>query len=364
MQSLSSTHRGVRRNVAFTAGLALAVLLAPSVAQAQTATDAFSCRSSAVRVEFADPLALPTLEPFTANAANRPCVDDTFSVVPESSVGPVTAGVVEGSTDQTPDTLRTTAGTRPGDSATASSRVTNVQVGQPPQVIGAVVLAANATVTCQSGQPVMAGSSRVVGLTLGGTTIALPAEDQPFQLDVPGVGTLYLNQELRTPDSITRRALFLDSVNPLVPDVVVAEAVADFAGNPCAVIPAGGPGAIGGPGAPGGSGEDGRPGTARLTTSPRSVAQLAAAGRCIARRSYVAVVTGRSIRSVTFSLNGRRLKTDRRSPFNARVRTPRPGARYRLVARVVFNRASGTAPRRLGLTTRRCRGGVSPQLTG
>ena len=104
--------------------------------------------------------------------------------------------------------------------------------------------------------------------------------------------------------------------------------------------------------------------SARLATVPASVKRRAAAGACIARTSFRAVVTGQNIRSVRFSLDGRRLMNDTRAPFATRVPTGRRGTRHRLRARVTFTQATGAAARTLRLNSQRCRARAVPQFTG
>jgi hypothetical protein len=47
-------------------------------------------------------------------------------------------------------------------------------------------------------------------------------------IPIPLVGTLHLNETIVEPNRIAQRAVWLESdLNPLVPDVIVGEAVAD-----------------------------------------------------------------------------------------------------------------------------------------
>ncbi len=72
------------------------------------------------------------------------------------------------------------------------------------------------------------GTSTVLGLSIDG----VPVPDPPGHLDIPlGVGTLHLNEKIRTapgvtPHVMTQRALWLDA--PGLVDVVIAEAVGDY----------------------------------------------------------------------------------------------------------------------------------------
>lgn len=104
-------------------------------------------------------------------------------------------------------------------------------------------------------------------------------------------------------------------------------------------------------------------GTGTLTTTPSSIARLGLRGRCTSR-SFGATVRGRSIRSVVFSVDGRRVRTDRSSPFTARISTTRPGT-HRVSARITFATDSRTAARTRSFSFRRCDSGGPPvRFTG
>jgi hypothetical protein len=83
------------------------------------------------------------------------------------------------------------------------------------------------------------------------------------------------------------------------------------------------------------------------------------------KQAFRARVSGRSIASVTFYMDGRRLKQVSGSGA-VRIAPKRIGfGRHRVVALVRFTEASGTPSRRLLLTFRRCaRQVVNPQFTG
>jgi hypothetical protein len=96
-------------------------------------------------------------------------------------------------------------------------------------------------------------------------------------------------------------------------------------------------------------------------------AQLRGPSGCV-KQAFRARVSGRAIASVTFFLDGKRIKriTGERSVYTAKIRpnSLRFG-RHRVVARVQFTAESETAARRLSLTFRRCgRGAVEPRFTG
>jgi uncharacterized repeat protein (TIGR01451 family) len=84
--------------------------------------------------------------------------------------------------------------------------------------------------------------------------------------------------------------------------------------------------------------------------------------------AFRARVRGRSIASVRFYVDGRLVKrfSGRRASYTIKVKPRGLGfGRHRVVARVTFTRASGTAPRTLRLTFRRCsQGAIAPRFTG
>lgn len=86
------------------------------------------------------------------------------------------------------------------------------------------------------------------------------------------------------------------------------------------------------------------------------------------KQAFRARVTGRSIASVAFFVDGRLVKriTGARDVYSVRVHPRSLGlGRHRVVARVKFESASGTAPQRFRLTFRRCaQQQVAPRFTG
>ncbi|MDQ3631375.1 MAG: hypothetical protein M3417_08970 [Actinomycetota bacterium] len=192
----------------------------------------FSCRASAVRVALKQPVPVgpPLLEPVVANPPGAPCVADSAAILVPTTIGPITVDAANAETVQTPADLAAAPAAN-GDNATSTASVTNPAIVLGGLTISATVLSARASYTCQNGQPVPAGSSVVANLTVNGQVIAIPAGNAPFTLDLGPLGSLNLNQTVQEPNRITQRALFLTT--PLA-DVVIAEAIADFTGNPCA----------------------------------------------------------------------------------------------------------------------------------
>ena len=84
------------------------------------------------------------------------------------------------------------------------------------------------------------------------------------------------------------------------------------------------------------------------------------------KQAFRARVAGRRIESVTFFMDGKRVKRVTSGNASLRIVPKRIGfGRHRVVALVRFTEASGTPSRRLLLTFRRCaRQVVNPQFTG
>lgn len=102
------------------------------------------------------------------------------------------------------------------------------------------------------------------------------------------------------------------------------------------------------------------------TQAVRSAAQLTGPRRCVSRQ-YTVSVTASRVRSVTFFVNGRRLRTLAARPGQRRfsVKVPRPLATARVVARVRFRQNTTPSTRVLSTTVRRCaQRAVQPQFTG
>jgi hypothetical protein len=333
-----------RRAVAALVALAGA-LAGAATASAQTTAAEFSCRASAARVSLPATAPLldppPVVEPFVANKADAPCRDDNQHVLaPTTALTVVTADLVDATTTAAP---KTPAAEGQGVSSIAS--VTHPKIALPGLTIAADVLEATATAKCVGGKPALASDGKVVQLTINGNAQAIPPDDNQ-QIPLGPLGTLTLNQVDTTTDgTLVRRALHLES--PLG-TVAIAEAKVGITGAVCA--------ATEGSGALPGSASGGR-GSARLVVTPRAAARRIASGRCVAG-SFKATVKGRRIRRVVFSLDGRTIRTDRKSPFTTRVR-PAVG-RHTLRARVTF---TGGGTRTLRLPFRRC-APAAPTFTG
>lgn len=103
--------------------------------------------------------------------------------------------------------------------------------------VGAGVLQATSRAECVNGAPVLTGGANLVDATvrvLDGVEIALPVNPAPnTSINVGGLATLTLNEQIRTADSITVNALHLTVKVPLVADVdvIIAHAHSDIECN-------------------------------------------------------------------------------------------------------------------------------------
>ena len=147
----------------------------------------------------------------------------------------------------------------------------------------------------------------------------------------------------------------------LVDDCDDCERRADAAGH------AGHAGHAGDPGTPGTPGTPTTGGGTLPDTIASGQASLRGPSGCV-KQAFRARVSGRSLASVTFFVDGKRVKrfSDSRALYTIKVNPLKFGfGRHRVTARVTFVSGSGTQARTLRLTFRRCaRGTVAPRFTG
>lgn len=204
--------------------LCLVVTAIAGGAFAQTAsadTNGFSCRASAVRVSLPGlpPLIQPfTLEPFVANQNGSPCTTDSKALLQPTTIGPVAASILTATTSST-------------NGGHAAASVAGAVVGVPGlPVISAQVLQSRADASCAGVHPTLSGSSTVLTLKIGTSTITLPNDDAPATIPLGPLGNIFVNQQTVSNGQLTRRALYVDS--PLA-KVAIAESIADIEGSPC-----------------------------------------------------------------------------------------------------------------------------------
>jgi hypothetical protein len=149
------------------------------------------------------------------------------------TVGPVTAKLLFAQTNNNDNAAPPAKQNASAESGVAVIDIAPLAPGIP--AIRAEVLTATATATCNNGTnpPTFGSGSTVARLFVNGTE-PLGAVTNPLNgaqtIPLGPAGNIFLNQTTTTPNSVTRRALVVDTI---VGDVIVAEAIADFRGNPC-----------------------------------------------------------------------------------------------------------------------------------
>lgn len=211
-------------------GLTLAGILPVLAAPAAASADAsLSCRASAARITALGNPPSVNVEPVRANAPATPCASQSAETLKPTKIGPLSADALE---------AYTAAPSKAGGALAGAS--------QPSLTLGALkigvqAIQASANVTCTNGDPVLSGASRVVGLTINGTTINIPAGDKPFRLNL-GLVDVRLNEQTIANGTLVQRAVHVTV--PGVADAVLAEAVVggshEACANPAVTPPPGG----------------------------------------------------------------------------------------------------------------------------
>ncbi len=200
-----------------------------------SAAGGFGCRGSAVRLTG---LGVVNLEPAVANALGTPCASQSTSIV---SV-PAPLSTVLGLNAASAQTSVSAAG------VTAQSGVVDPLFLGLFGGIQVQSLTAQAQDRCVRGSAAASSSSQVVGLTVNGRSYGTIST--PLTINVPLVGTLYVNQTVSGNGNVAQRALELSTA--LGTDLVLGEASVGASGNPCNT--GGGTGGGGGGGGGGGTG--------------------------------------------------------------------------------------------------------------
>ncbi|MCW3014125.1 MAG: Bacterial Ig-like domain protein [Solirubrobacterales bacterium] len=188
----------------------------------------FVCRATALR--------LPLIgEVSVANAPLDPCRKASKSLV-DIKLGmlltlPLGASVLSAETAQSPEDLKGTVA-KAGDGATAQANVATATVLAGTTIVSARGVEANASATCtKDGGVALEGQSEIASLTVNGQTYKT-ADLGIKSLDIPLlVGTLHINKTIKSGGKVTQRVVWLES--PLTGDIVIGEAVAGTAGEPC-----------------------------------------------------------------------------------------------------------------------------------
>jgi len=176
------------------------------------------------------------IEPFVANRPDVPCRTENGGLIdPTDLLGLTRLSVLSAQTFADPEGIPGTFSESEVLDLKLPIPGTTGPLGGLLPAIHAEALNTKAEVTCADHQPLFNSESKVVNLEIGGNVIAVPQNGEPFKIDL-GIATIYVNERITTPTSVTRRALRISS--PLLGlDVVVAETSANAEGNPCGSPP-------------------------------------------------------------------------------------------------------------------------------
>lgn len=195
------------------------------------------------------------LEPYVANAEGDPCVSDGFKAG-ETALLDEYKGTPYGFPFPAPFHLyaagvysrtRSTDGSlAPAGEAEAGAASVSFTDHFGYTWFRAELLKTNARAFCEGGEPALESDSTVAEVEppvgyRGVTDDAIkPVDGEEMKIPLDGLGTLWINYEDRTTEGdggqITRRAVFFDADPALegaTGDVIVAESIADYHGNPC-----------------------------------------------------------------------------------------------------------------------------------
>ena len=242
-----------------------AIALVPATASAQVVElapidEGFDCRASSVRVANGTAPDSTRFEPFVANRDVFPCIDADsgapgITQVPGAAAPEDPRAVVGAAFARTRDGEAEPPGETPPPEeelgvVRSEAGAANVFLTNGEAVIHAVLVRAEASVSCENGQPVFQSSSAIVGLAAGdpaAPTPIIPPEDDPTtpedesHIDIPDEeGPIHIGHSTTVTDPATgitthtRRALWLENGNDGDEgEIVVGEASVSVRGNPC-----------------------------------------------------------------------------------------------------------------------------------
>jgi hypothetical protein len=218
-----------RRGVAVFALGAVSVGLASYAVTAMGATPeapASTCRASLARITLAGQV---LAEPFIANDAGAPCTAENADVIGDFDLDPLP---VSGRLLYT----RTNAGDPQAESGVADLTIALGELIPGAPTLGVQVLTSEAGVACNNGTASSSGHSRVVGLSVDGEDqLVIPPDDAFTEIPIDPLINVKLNEQTRDGNTVTQRALHINALAGNL-DIVVAEAIAGFTGNPCGTV--------------------------------------------------------------------------------------------------------------------------------
>jgi hypothetical protein len=220
------------RTIRRLAVVVLAVLAPAALTSAAQAAPTWRCEATAVSTSLAG---FPSVNPVTSD--ERPCVSNATGLDNLPAPLGLPLNFLRAQTTSA-TTLASPAGAIPADQGVgAIGRIENLALGVPgtPLTLGVRVANAQATGVCISGQPLLSGTSEVLGLTLGGQELPLDQIAQQLAAALAPLGQvldLKVDQQLSTAGSLTVRALHLRVLPATggapVLDVIAGEAQVGF----------------------------------------------------------------------------------------------------------------------------------------
>lgn len=234
--------------------LAMFAAVAPT-ASADTTEPVWTCRASAGYVELSPLLGTRRAEPVLANGfpdrANpdsEQCASADAGVqdvaIPAGDARPLmTLEAASASTRIDPQI----AAARDQTASANGGAAETVRIVAGDLTVDARAVTAAAQGRCFEGQPQFTGSSTVVSLSVNGTTIEIPDNGAPVELDLSPVIRVRLNEQVRegnattADESLTQRAVHVELLSSAggepVTRVVIGEAKVDRHGAVCAPPP-------------------------------------------------------------------------------------------------------------------------------
>jgi hypothetical protein len=228
MSSTSSRlGNAVPARIALLALAAALSLVLPTAASANTRQGDFQCRGTALRVG--------NTEVGVSNRPGIPCRTNVARPVDQDLTVGSARLVVWGPSSSTrsfPPEYRQAA-PRAGDGASAQAGASGITLvlGKNVIQVGAVRALDAAICLNRTDPPILTGlhdEPQVAGLTINGKSTLV---NKPTTIPL-GILTLKLAQQTRTGNTLTQRAFEVTS--PVLPTIVIGEAVVGYTGNPCA----------------------------------------------------------------------------------------------------------------------------------
>lgn len=240
------------RRIVVVLAVGTGVLVAAPAAQALTAPPVWQCRASPTYTSVAGGNRMePVVANGNINTANGASPDRAQCVNSETGAGNLAtqvgipqdligAGTAQAVTSITPE-LGRAIGQTAGGSATVENLTLRLPQGGVIQ-LGVRAAVSSATGRCVEGSttPVLSGASNVAAVTLGGVEVSLDGLLDAINVllaPLNQIAALRINEQVRTPTTLTQRALRLVVLPraggaPLV-DQVIAESKVGFTGPVC-----------------------------------------------------------------------------------------------------------------------------------